>query len=50
MSPYCLRRCLGSSLIMCLVFVEVLAYLRAEFICNQWGGGERMNTDVHCSG
>jgi hypothetical protein len=34
---------------MCLVFVEVLAYLRAEFICNQWEE-KGMNTDIHCSG
>jgi hypothetical protein len=49
MSSYFLRRCLGCSLIMCLVFVVVLAYLGAEFVCNQWEK-KGMNTDVHCSG
>jgi hypothetical protein len=49
MSPHFLRRCLGCSLIMFLVFLVVLAYLGAEFICIQWEE-KGMNTDVHCSG
>jgi hypothetical protein len=36
MSSYFLRRCLGFSLLMCLGFVVVLAYLGAEFMYNQW--------------
>jgi hypothetical protein len=49
MSSYFLRRCLGCNLIMCLVFVVVLAYLGAEFIYNQWEQ-KGMNADFHCSG
>jgi hypothetical protein len=49
MSLYFLRRCIGFSLIMRLVFVVVLAYLGAEFICNQWEK-KGVRTGVHCSG
>jgi hypothetical protein len=49
MSSYFLRRCLGFNLMMCLVFVVVLTYLGAEFICNQWEK-KGMHTGVHCSG
>jgi hypothetical protein len=49
MSPHFLRSCLGCNLIMCLVFVVVLAYLGAAFICNHWEE-KGMNTVVHCSG
>jgi hypothetical protein len=49
MSSYFLRRCSGCSLIMCSVLVVVLAYLCAEFICNQWEE-KGMTTDVRCSG
>jgi hypothetical protein len=48
MSPYFLRRCLGCSLVMCLVLAVLLAYLGAEFICNPWE--KRMRTDGRCSG
>jgi hypothetical protein len=49
MSLYFLRCCVGCNLIMCLVFLVVLAYLGAKFIFNQWEE-KGMNTDVHCSG
>jgi hypothetical protein len=49
MSPYFLRRCLGCSLTMCLVFVVVLAYLGTEFKCNLWEE-KGVITVVHCSG
>jgi hypothetical protein len=50
MSLYFLRRCLDCILIiMRLVFVVVLAYLGAEFICNQCEQ-KGMNADVYCSG
>jgi hypothetical protein len=36
MSSYFLIRSFGFNLIMCLVFVVVLADMGAEFVCNQW--------------
>jgi hypothetical protein len=48
MSLYILRRCLCFSLIRCLGFMVVLAYLCAvakEFKCNQWEG-KGINTDI----